>query len=202
MPKVFFRVALIGALLSSFSLADDFLAKVTNGALSDNSAGVKRLSQEEASQVVGGYLVASGVFNDYSFGGVRITESMAIAIPTALELDTGGICDMGVKSSCFIPGSYEVYGEWKHYTTSKEKFRELMSATDNDPKNKFVAFTVKRTLNRSNPYRPSIYYTTGAALVGLSGGRIYKIKSNIGSNKMVKEMGWAYERRLKNEMGF
>ena len=55
MPKVFFRVALIGALLSSFSLADDFLAKVTNGALSDNSAGVKRLSQEEASQVVGGY---------------------------------------------------------------------------------------------------------------------------------------------------
>ncbi|WP_185908956.1 hypothetical protein [Campylobacter troglodytis] len=163
---------------------------------------LKKLTLDEASQVVGGYLVASGVFSDYSLGGVRITESMAIAVPTALELDIGGICDMGVKSSCFIPGSYEVYGELRHYTTSKEKFKELMLVTNNDPRNKFVAFTVKRTLNLSNPYRPSVYYTTGAALVGLSGGRIYKIKSNIGSNKMVKEMGWAYERQLKNEMGF
>ncbi|WP_185908957.1 hypothetical protein [Campylobacter troglodytis] len=42
MSKTFFKVALLSALLSSLSLADDFLAKVSNGALSDNSTGVKK----------------------------------------------------------------------------------------------------------------------------------------------------------------
>ena len=45
----FFKIAFLSALLSSLSFADDFLAKLTNGALSDNSAGVKKLTLDEAS---------------------------------------------------------------------------------------------------------------------------------------------------------
>ena len=202
MLQTFFKLALAGALTASVSLADDFLAKVSKGALSDNSVGVKKLTQDEASKVVGGYLVASGVFSDYAVGGVRVTESMAIAVPTDFELRTGGICKMGVDTSCFIPGSYDAYGEWKHYSTSIKRFNELMSATNNDPRNKFIAFTIKRTINQSNPYRPSVYYTTGASLVGISGGKIYKINSSIGSNEMIREMRSAYEQQLKREMGY
>ena len=42
MLRTFFKLALASALVASVSLADDFLAKVSNGALSDNSAGVKK----------------------------------------------------------------------------------------------------------------------------------------------------------------
>ena len=55
MLRTFFKLALASALTASLSLADDFLAKVSNGALSDNSAGVKKLTLDEAKQVVGGY---------------------------------------------------------------------------------------------------------------------------------------------------
>ncbi|WP_185908924.1 hypothetical protein [Campylobacter troglodytis] len=49
MSKTFFKVALLSALFSSFSLADDFLVKLTNGVLSDNLAGVKKLTLDETS---------------------------------------------------------------------------------------------------------------------------------------------------------
>ncbi|WP_185908606.1 hypothetical protein [Campylobacter troglodytis] len=49
MLRTFFKLALVSALTVSLSLADDFLAKVSNGALSDKSAGVKKLTLDEAS---------------------------------------------------------------------------------------------------------------------------------------------------------
>ena len=42
MFHTFFKIALLGALTANLSLADDFLARATNGALSDNSVGVKK----------------------------------------------------------------------------------------------------------------------------------------------------------------
>ena len=71
----FFKIAFLSALLSSFSFADDFLAKLTNGALSDNLAGVKKLTLDEASQVVGGYYVIDGPIN--------ANEYAVIAVPNA-----------------------------------------------------------------------------------------------------------------------
>ncbi|TQR61631.1 hypothetical protein [Campylobacter troglodytis] len=41
--------------ISTLSLADDLLARLTNGTLSDTSIGVKKLTNDEAKQVVGGY---------------------------------------------------------------------------------------------------------------------------------------------------
>ncbi len=48
---------ILGSLLASSAFAGDFLAKVTSGALSDNSQGIKALSLDEMKQVKGGYLV-------------------------------------------------------------------------------------------------------------------------------------------------
>ncbi|EAL5417691.1 hypothetical protein CYB99_01430 [Campylobacter coli] len=46
---------ILGSLLASSAFAGDFLAKVSNGALSDNSQGVKALNFDEMKQVKGGY---------------------------------------------------------------------------------------------------------------------------------------------------
>ena len=42
MLKILFKIIFLSMFLVSFSLADDFLARATNGALSDNSVGVKK----------------------------------------------------------------------------------------------------------------------------------------------------------------
>ncbi|ELT8454071.1 hypothetical protein QPB44_002098 [Campylobacter coli] len=46
---------ILSALLINFSFANDLLAKLSNGAVSDNSQGVKALSLDEMKQVKGGY---------------------------------------------------------------------------------------------------------------------------------------------------
>ncbi|TKX32687.1 hypothetical protein CQA76_03380 [Campylobacter aviculae] len=53
--KKLLSIATLGALLASSAFGDDFLAKVSNGALSDNSVGVKVLSLNEMKDVKGGY---------------------------------------------------------------------------------------------------------------------------------------------------
>lgn len=57
MRKVVF-VALLSGLLGS-ALADDLLARASGGALSENSLGVKKLSQAEMAEVKGGYQIGS-----------------------------------------------------------------------------------------------------------------------------------------------
>lgn len=54
MLKKFLSIAVMSSLFSSGALAEDLLAKLTNGAVSDTSKGVRLLSTEEEKQVVGG----------------------------------------------------------------------------------------------------------------------------------------------------
>ncbi|EAI4081610.1 hypothetical protein YO71_08420 [Campylobacter jejuni] len=55
MFKKLLSVVALGALLSSSAFAEDILAKVSNGAISDNSAGVKVLNLDEMKEVKGGF---------------------------------------------------------------------------------------------------------------------------------------------------
>lgn len=57
MRKIVF-VALLSGLLGS-ALADDLLARASGDALSENSLGVKKLSQAEMAEVKGGYQIGS-----------------------------------------------------------------------------------------------------------------------------------------------
>ncbi|MCH3737793.1 hypothetical protein LZB95_09275, partial [Campylobacter coli] len=59
MKKIFALLALT-SLLTSSVFAEDFLAKLTKGALSDTSPGVKELSLEEMKQVKGGAFQSVG----------------------------------------------------------------------------------------------------------------------------------------------
>ncbi|EAJ3181094.1 hypothetical protein C3251_06540 [Campylobacter coli] len=68
MLKKLLSVAALGALLSSSAFAEDILAKVSNGAISDNSAGVKVLSLDEMKEVKGGYYFKRAPNFDYDTG--------------------------------------------------------------------------------------------------------------------------------------
>lgn len=45
---------ILGSLLVNSAFAGDFLAKVSNGAINDNSQGIKALNLDEMKQIVGG----------------------------------------------------------------------------------------------------------------------------------------------------
>ncbi|HIC5292788.1 TPA: hypothetical protein ACW5GI_001886 [Campylobacter coli] len=53
--KTLSNIIILSALLINFSFANDLLAKLSNGAVSDNSQSVKALSLDEMKQVKGGY---------------------------------------------------------------------------------------------------------------------------------------------------
>ncbi|EFK9639525.1 hypothetical protein HIV35_001757 [Campylobacter coli] len=53
--KTLSNIIILSALLINFSFANDLLAKLSNGTVSDNSQGVKALSLDEMKQVKGGY---------------------------------------------------------------------------------------------------------------------------------------------------
>ncbi|EKJ5773864.1 hypothetical protein PJP90_000633 [Campylobacter coli] len=60
MLKKISSALILGSLLVSSAFAGDFLAKVSNGALSDNSQGVKALNLDEMKQVKGGAFQSVG----------------------------------------------------------------------------------------------------------------------------------------------
>ncbi|EOD4833592.1 hypothetical protein ACJU1R_001002 [Campylobacter upsaliensis] len=68
-----FSVIALSALLVSFSFANDLLAKLSNGAVSDNSVGVKILSLDEMKEVRGGYRTSAFLIAE--------NEYLALAIP-------------------------------------------------------------------------------------------------------------------------
>ena len=57
MFKKLLSLAVLSSLFISSALADDLLAKISNGAINDNSKGVKVLSLNEQKEVKGGYSV-------------------------------------------------------------------------------------------------------------------------------------------------
>ncbi|ENS3064491.1 hypothetical protein ACEZ2Y_001806, partial [Campylobacter jejuni] len=68
MFKKLLSVATLGALLASSAFAEDILAKVSNGAISDNSAGVKVLSLNEMKEVKGGVYFYRDSSYDFTAG--------------------------------------------------------------------------------------------------------------------------------------
>ena len=74
MLKKFFALAVLSSLFISSALADDLLAKISNGAISDHSKGVKVLSLDEQKEVKGGYQT--------SFKLIGNNELLAFAKPS------------------------------------------------------------------------------------------------------------------------
>ncbi|EAJ0763812.1 hypothetical protein AWH64_008900 [Campylobacter coli] len=113
MFKKLLSVVALGALLSSSAFAEDILAKVSNGAISDNSAGVKVLSLDEMKEVKGGYRFQRDSAFDYyagsltSYGYVVLNDNSNNHREVSKQL--------GYSSNGYIVAKYRYVNNQKDY---------------------------------------------------------------------------------------
>ncbi|ENH9466588.1 hypothetical protein ABW253_001584 [Campylobacter upsaliensis] len=88
-----FSIVALSALLANFAFANDLLARLSNGAVSDNSVGVKILSLDEMKEVRGGYrtsafLIAENEYLALAIPDQTTTYGQAVAIYSITNDDT------------------------------------------------------------------------------------------------------------------
>ncbi|ELE3014880.1 hypothetical protein RMD03_001796 [Campylobacter coli] len=186
MKKIFAFLALT-SLLTSSVFAEDFLAKLTKGALSDTSPGVKELSLEEMKEVKGGYLVRFKFFKDRPN---LISEVYAIAEITLEErknLDKG-LCGAG-EDKCQNP--------------SRDRLFAWLQASANSPADYRPVYKVKRQIKYSNLGQPYVLFTYGVAVYNVNNGQIYQYNSSpmLNNNRIIREIAHQYKSVIEDAMG-
>ena len=105
MLKNLLSIIVLSALLSSSAFAEDILAKVSNGAISDNSKGVKVLSLDEMKEVKGGYSVVPIINGTEMYAIAKYEQGELQYIANYLKGDTNapqGLCGID-QTSCSNP---------------------------------------------------------------------------------------------------
>lgn len=161
MKKIFAFLALT-FLLTSSVFAEDFLAKLTKGALSDTSPGVKELSLEKMKEVKGGYLVRFKFFKDRRN---LTSEVYAIVDFTQYELENlnKGLCGAG-EDKCQNP--------------SRDRLFAWLQVSANSPADYRPVYKVKRQIKYSNLGQPYVLFTYGVAVYNVNNGQIYQYNSS------------------------
>ncbi|WP_252206562.1 hypothetical protein [Campylobacter vulpis] len=206
MLKKLFSVIALGALLVSFSFANDLLAKLSNGVVSDNSVGVKILSLDEMKEVRGGYAVTT----------IRISQNelAALAVPDfenelGWEIKNGqidleqtmkndrGLCQMG-STQCYSNSATK-----KHLWQSQKRLQEFTQALDgSNPLYTALGFSVKRNIgfNRAGKF---VYFSYGVVAVNRFDGSIRNVTNSatLNNNVIINELKRNYKDRLENALG-
>ncbi|MBZ7933664.1 hypothetical protein [Campylobacter molothri] len=116
MIKKLFSVTALGALLSSSAFAEDILAKVSNGVISDNSAGVKVLNLNEMKEVKGGYRFMRDSAFDYDAGSLSSTAYVALNDNDYSGYSHGSVsAQLGYSSDGYIIAKYRYVNNQKDY---------------------------------------------------------------------------------------
>ncbi|MDL0109464.1 hypothetical protein NYG92_01615 [Campylobacter felis] len=201
-----FSVIALSALLANFAFANDLLAKLSNGAVSDNSVGVKILSLDEMKEVRGGYAVAT----------IRISQNelAALAVPDfenelGWEIKNGqinleqtmkndrGLCQMG-STQCYSNSATK-----KHLWQSQKRLQEFTNALDgSNPLYTALGFSVKRNVgfNRAGKF---VYFSYGAVAVNHFDGSIRNVTNSatLNNNIIINELKRNYKDRLESALG-
>ncbi|WP_270978648.1 hypothetical protein [Campylobacter helveticus] len=201
-----FSVIALGALLANFAFANDLLAKLSNGAVSDNSVGVKVLSLDEMKEVRGGYAVTT----------IRISQNelTALAVPDfenelGWEIKNGqidleqtmkndrGLCQMG-STQCYSNSATK-----KHLWQSQKRLQEFTNALDgSNPLYTALGFSVKRNVgfNRAGKF---VYFSYGVVAVNRFDGSIRNVTNSatLNNNIIINELKRNYKDRLENALG-
>ena len=201
-----FSVIALSALLVSFSFANDLLAKLSNGAVSDNSVGVKILSLDEMKEVRGGYAVTT----------IRISQNelAALAVPDfenelGWEIKNGqidleqtmkndrGLCQMG-STQCYSNSATK-----KHLWQSQKRLQEFTNALDgSNPLYTALGFSVKRNVgfNRAGKF---VYFSYGVVAVNRFDGSIRNVTNSVtlNNNIIINELKRNYKDRLESALG-
>ncbi|TKX31158.1 hypothetical protein [Campylobacter aviculae] len=177
MIKKLLSIATLGALLASSAFADDFLAKVSNGALSDNSAGVKALNLDEMKQVKGGYKLFRDsvfIFQNINLGMTKLSQIGVIVKPTEYEQDNGVLCGFGG-------------GRCSDLYTNKQAYNNLASIA-NPELGEYLAVTATKTTIIGPFGIPQVKFSNGGMVVGINGDTIYKIRSANANSSVAREV--------------
>ncbi|EOG7075551.1 hypothetical protein ACULYO_001337 [Campylobacter upsaliensis] len=201
-----FSVIALSALLANFAFANDLLAKLSNGAVSDNSVGVKILSLDEMKEVRGGYAVAT----------IRISQNelAALAVPDfenelGWEIKNGqidleqtmkndrGLCQMG-STQCYSNSATK-----KHLWQSQKRLQEFTNALDgSNPLYTALGFSVKRNVgfNRAGKF---VYFSYGVVAVNRFDGSIRNVTNSatLNNNIIINELKRNYKDRLESALG-
>ncbi|QBL11320.1 hypothetical protein [Campylobacter helveticus] len=113
MLKKLLSVVALGALLSSSAFAEDILAKVSNGAISDNSAGVKVLSLDEMKEVKGGYYFKRDSAFDYNAGS--LSSYGYVVMDNSVNQNSNAVTQSLGYSSGYIVAKYRYVNNQKDY---------------------------------------------------------------------------------------
>ncbi|EKI2579589.1 hypothetical protein PDY30_000662 [Campylobacter coli] len=113
MFKKLLGVTALGTLLASSAFAEDILAKVSNGAISDNSAGVKVLSLDEMKEVKGGYYFKRDSAFDYGAGS--LSSYGYVVMNDSFHQDSNAVTQSLGYSSGYIVAKYRYVNNQKDY---------------------------------------------------------------------------------------
>ncbi|EAL1455639.1 hypothetical protein CK593_07570 [Campylobacter coli] len=186
MKKIFALLALT-SLLTNSVFAEDFLAKLTKGALSDTSPGVKELSLEEMKEVKGGYLVRFKFFKDRPN---LISEVYAIVDFSEYELSNlnKGLCGAG-EDKCQNP--------------SRDRLFAWLQVSANSPADYRPVYKAKRQIKHSNLGQPYVLFTYGVAVYNVNNGQIYQYNSSpmLNNNRIIREITHQYKYAIEDAMG-
>ena len=212
MLHTFFKIALLGALTASLSLADDFLARATNGALSDNSVGVKKLTADEASKVVGGYVTYYKVVDGYQLAVIAFTTIDATDVGvvfkgregTEIKYDANGNYDPSKSSLCGadVTSCYMFNDTKTPYWQNQRRLQDYMQAVG-DPVLYSLAYTVKMNVAYSRTGR-FVYFSYGVAAYDNLKGNLYNITTSalLNNNSIVKELAKNYKEEMEFMLKF
>lgn len=186
MKKIFALLALT-SLLTSSVFAEDFLAKLTKGALSDTSPGVKELSLEEMKQVKGGYVVEFEFFKDRRNLTSEFYAIAEITLEERKNLDKG-LCGAG-EDKCQNP--------------SRDRLFAWLQASANSPADYRPVYKVKRQIKHSNLGQPYVLFTYGVAVYNVNNGQIYQYNSSpmLNNNRIIREIAHQYKSVIEDAMG-
>ncbi|EJJ9657124.1 hypothetical protein NKG08_001780 [Campylobacter coli] len=186
MKKIFALLALT-SLLTSSVFAEDFLAKLTKGALSDTSPGVKELSLEEMKQVKGGYVVEFEFFKDRRNLTSEVYAIAEITLEERKNLDKG-LCGAG-EDKCQNP--------------SRDRLFAWLQVSANSPTDYRPVYKVKRQIKYSNLGQPYVLFTYGVAVYNVNNGQIYQYNSSpmLNNNRIIREFAHQYKSVIEDAMG-
>ncbi|EJD2274146.1 hypothetical protein M1Q50_001793 [Campylobacter coli] len=186
MKKIFALLALT-SLLTSSVFAEDFLAKLTKGALSDTSPGIKELSLEEMKQVKGGYVVEFEFFKDRRNLTSEVYAIAEITLEERKNLDKG-LCGAG-EDKCQNP--------------SRDRLFAWLQVSANSPADYRPVYKVKRQIKYSNLGQPYVLFTYGVAVYDRKNGQIYQYNSSpmLNNNRIIREIAHQYKSVIEDAMG-
>lgn len=181
---------ILGSLLASSAFAGDFLAKVSNGALSDNSQGVKALNLDEMKQVKGGYSVVPIINGTEMYAIAKYTEGELQYMANYLQGNANapqGLCGID-QTSCSNP--------------SKNRFTAFLQVTQNSL-SILPVYTVKRQVKVSDLGKPYVLFIYGVGAYDTQTQQMYKFNSSpmLNNNMIIKEMANKYKGQMESALG-